>query len=145
VQIKYPMPEQLDEMIETYGKDVIYNHVKSSITVALQSFIRTKLDPERDGGTMPEDQIQAEVDGDGSEERPGWKPGSRQPGKSQAERLKDQISKMDPEARRLLLAQLSGVTGDDTEVAQDDTENGDDAQEQEVVTQQPVRGGARRR
>jgi hypothetical protein len=130
------MGENLDELTKQFGQDIIYNHAKSSIVVALQGFIRTRLDPERDGGPMSQDQIQAEVAGDGTEENAGWRPGMRSPGKSAAERVKEQFGKMDPELRRQLLAELAG-SGAVTDTAEDE-----ETAEEEV--EQPQRAASRR-
>jgi hypothetical protein len=148
VKINYPMPETLAEMVSTFGEGVVYNHVKSSVTVALQSFVRTKLDPDRDGGTMTEEQIQAEITGDGSEENPGWKPGARNPGKTAAEKVKEQFQKMDPDLRRQLLAELAkGGALNAPEVQEDESENQENGEDVEEAVEKPEthQRGSRRR
>lgn len=107
VTVKFRLGETLEELAEQYGTDVIFNHAKSSIVVALQGYMRTKIDPEREGGPMAQDELQADISGNGSEEKPGWRPGIRQPGKSAAEKVKEQFSKMDPDLRKALLAELA--------------------------------------
>lgn len=137
VTINYPMGESLAEIVEQYGEDIIFNHAKSSIVVALQGFMRSRIDPDREGGALSQEALQQEIDGDGTEENPGWKPGTRQPGKSAAEKVREQISKMDPELRKALLAELAGG-GDDV---QDD---GSDAEEEPAPAAQ-ARGSRRAR
>lgn len=147
VSIKFNMPENLQEMVQTFGEDVVYNHVKASVTVALQSFMRSKIDPEREGGAMSVAQLQQEVNGDGTEDNPGWRPGTRQPGKTAAERVKEQLSKMDPELRKQLLAELANganlpSSDDDTETAED---TGETEEEEEPPAPQVQQRGGRRR
>lgn len=144
VTIKYDLPENLEELVETYdgGEDgnpatgVVYNHAKSSIIVALQGKMRTLMDPEREGGPMDAEQVQAEIDGDGTEEHPAWRPGIRQPTKSATEKVREQLAKMDPELRKQILAELAGGGG---------SEDDEDAEEAEEKEEKPTprRGGRR--
>lgn len=152
VSVNFQMPENLAEMSTTFGEDVVYNHVKSSITVALQSFMRSKIDPAREGGPMSKADLQAEISGDGTEDAPGWKPGTRNPGKSAADKVKEQFGKMSPEDRAALLASLqAGDLDTDAEVDEtDEAVEGEDQTEQVEEVQKPVQQpvtqrGARRR
>lgn len=141
ITIKFNLGETLAELVEQYTENVIYQHARSSIVVALQGYMRSKIDPERDGGPMTQEELQSDISGDGSEDKPGWRPGIRQPGKSAAERVKEQFSKMDPELRRALLAELAGGG-----VAQEeDTSGGEEQQAETVQTEQHQGRGHRRR
>jgi len=147
--IKFALGETVNELVEQYGADVIYNHAKSSIIVALQGYMRTKMDPEREEGPMNQEALQADISGDGTEENPGWKPGVRSPGKTAAEKVREQFSKMDPEMRKLLLAELAkGASGPVTPEESED-ENGDGVEEAEEEPAPPPppaqQRGARRR
>jgi hypothetical protein len=103
-QVTKELGENLDELVGQYGHDVIYAHAKSSIVVAAQGKIRTLIDPEREGGALEGQALQEEMD--------KWTPGIRKPGKSAAEKVKEQFGKMDPELRRQLLAELAGDGGE---------------------------------
>lgn len=113
--VKFNLGETLQELVEQYDtgeggdkeRGIIFNHARSSIIVALQSKMRSCMDPEREGGPLTGEALQAEID--------KWRPGMRTPGKSIPEKVKEQLSKMDPELRRQLIASLKAEAGEGEE------------------------------
>jgi hypothetical protein len=117
VTIKCNFAENLDELVDQFtvegeegsGEKLVYAHSRASMIVALQGKMRNLMDPEREGGPMTAAQIQAElVNPDGSLK---WRPGTRAPGKTAAEKIAELTAKMDPETRKKLLAQLAEEAG----------------------------------
>ncbi len=78
-----------------FTEKVVVAHAKSSITVALQSFLR---------GLIKAGKTTAEINKAVSE----WKPGMRTPGKSKLEKAEDLLGTMSPEDRKALLKKLQG-------------------------------------
>ena len=91
-------PETLDEMIEAYGEEVVFGQAKANIVVGLQGNIRSRVSSEKDPKTGKALQ----------ESFADWKPGTRQPGVAKIEKMKDRISKMSPDEKAALLAELQG-------------------------------------
>lgn len=99
IDVEYDFGNNLDELVQKFGPDIVFNHAKGSLVVSLQGWLRGKLDDEK---AKPADIRTAAAN---------WKPGTRKQGKSQAEKLKDQLSKMTPEDRAALLKELRASTG----------------------------------
>lgn len=102
VTVKYDFGETIDDAVEKFGEKVVLAHVHSSFTIALQGFIRGKMKKQIDEG-KPVDvkALQADVD--------KWKPGMKVPGKSKAEKIKDDYNKMSAEERAALLRELQAA------------------------------------
>lgn len=137
-KIELNLGESIAELVTQYGEEIVYNHAKASITVAAQSKMRNLMDPERDGGPLSGAALQAEME--------KWKPGIRKPGKPVHEKVKDMWTKMDPELRRKLLAELQGGgDGPDTEEEVEEELEQEEAQEEEEQQNQRASAGNRRR
>lgn len=95
VVVEYPVPENLDGLRKSYGDDVTYAAAKGAIVISLQAFVRRHIDK----GTAPA-AIQTEVT--------KWKPDVRSVVKQSAfEKVSSNISKLTPEERKKLLAELT--------------------------------------
>ncbi len=89
----YDMPDDVAGMIEKFGEEVVFSHVKRSMVIALQSFMRSKLD-----AGAPAEDIQAAVT--------EWKPGTKRAAKSPIERAREEIAKMSPADRAALAKEM---------------------------------------
>lgn len=92
VTVDVDFGDNLAAMVSKFGQDVVFNHARGSITVALQGWIRSQLDAEP---PKTADQIIAAAK--------DWKPGQRKQGKSPQEKAKEQLAKLSPEQRAALL------------------------------------------
>lgn len=90
VEVDYDFGEDLDQLVNKFGADVVFSHARRSFVVTLQSFIRTQMDRGKS-----ETEIQEAVN--------EWRPGQRKQGKSPQEKVQDMLAKMDPSARAALL------------------------------------------
>jgi hypothetical protein len=94
VTVNYDLPNDLPGLIKKFGEEVVKAHAKGSIVVALQGFMRLK---------MQKGEKAAEVQKSVNE----WKPNTRTPGKSALEKTRDMLGKLDPELRKQLLAEAA--------------------------------------
>ena len=94
-KVSYPLLDatSLKDLSTNFTAEVIIAHAKSSITVALQGFIR---------GLLKLDKSHNEIQKLASE----WRPGMRTPGKSRAEKADVIIGKMTDEEKKDLLKKL---------------------------------------
>jgi hypothetical protein len=90
---KYDMPDTVQGMVEKFGEDVCFSHIKRSLVIAIQAYMR----PMIDAGKSAED-IQAAV--------ADWKPGVKKAAKSPLERAREELSKMSPADRAALAKEL---------------------------------------
>ena len=88
--------KNVKELVTAFGEDVVTAHCKSSITVALQSMIRTMIKGEKSA----EDIEKAVAE---------WKPGLKTPGKSKVEKAQDLLSGLTEEDRKALLKSLQNA------------------------------------
>ena len=91
---KYDFGDNVAAAVEKFGEEVVFANFRSSCVVALQGYIRGLIKQNKTA-----EEIQAEVR--------KWKPGVRTPGKSAAEKAKEQLMKMDPAQRAALLAEIA--------------------------------------
>lgn len=98
VAIEYPMPESVNEAIEMWGDDVCFQHLTASVRIALQSFMRSQMGPDKEGNVLSDAEIQKKA--------LAWKPGLRPQGKTRLERSKDLFAGMTPEERKAALKEL---------------------------------------
>ena len=96
-KVDYPLLDANDtaSLIKNFGEEVVVAHTKSSITVALQSFVR---------GLIKGNKSKKEI----AEAVAKWKPGVRTPGKSKMEKVTDMVGSMSAEERADLLKKLQG-------------------------------------
>lgn len=93
IAVDFDFGKDLDEMTEKFGENIVYNHAKGSLTVALQGFMRGQIDQEK-----TEKEVAAAVK--------IWKPGVRRQGKSPIDKMRDQLGKMSAEERAALLKEM---------------------------------------
>ncbi len=96
-EVDYPLLDvsTTSELNKNFTEKIIVAHAKSSITVALQSFLR---------GLIKAKKTPAEVTKAVSE----WKPGMRTPGKSKLEKAEELLGGMSADERKALLRKLQG-------------------------------------
>ncbi|HEB13386.1 MAG TPA: hypothetical protein ENI13_00215 [candidate division CPR3 bacterium] len=94
-EVEYPLLDATttSELTSNFTEKIVVAHAKSSITVALQSFLR---------GLIKAKKTPAEIVAAVKE----WKPGMRTPGKSKLEKAEDLLGTMTPEERKALLKKL---------------------------------------
>lgn len=107
VSVKYSMPESLEACVTAWGEDVVYSHVRRSIIIALQAYVRLQIKGEN---PKTEQEIQDMVD--------VWKPGQRKVGKPAADKVHDLLAKLSPADRSALLMQYKPRTGERKEAAE---------------------------
>ena len=97
LEVEYPLldAETTSQLNANFTEKIIVAHAKSSITVALQGFLR---------GLIKQKKTPAEVKKAVTE----WKPGMRTPGKSKLEKAEDLVGKMSADERKALLKRLQG-------------------------------------
>lgn len=95
VTVEYAFPETLAEAGDMYGEEIALAHMTGSVRVALQGFVRSRME----AGDSPQE-IQEKVN--------TWQPSQRTQGKSQEEKAREFLSKLDPETRAALLADFKG-------------------------------------
>ena len=101
VEVEYNFGEGGDVagIVALFGEDIVKAHVVSSFTVAAQGFVRARMKAYADKNEA----IDAKAIQKALSE---WKPGLRVPGKSKAEKIKDEFGKMSAEERAELLKAL---------------------------------------
>lgn len=85
--------ENLHELAEQFGEEVVYSHAKRSVIIALQTTMRAAIEA---GETQ--EQLQARVD--------EWKPGLKKPAKSPLDKVRDEIARMSPEDKKRIMKEL---------------------------------------
>ncbi len=97
VEVDYPLldAETTSPLNANFTEKVVVAHAKSSITVALQSFLRGLI---KAGKNAKEAQAATNE----------WKPGMRTPGKSKLEKAEDYLGKLSEDERKALLKKLQG-------------------------------------
>ena len=94
-EVEYPLLDATttSELNSNFTEKIVVAHAKSSMVVALQSFLR---------GLIKAKKTPAEIKKAVDE----WKPGMRTPGKSRLEKAEDLLGTMTPEERKALLKTL---------------------------------------
>jgi hypothetical protein len=94
VKVQYAIPDNLEGMRKAFGDDVTFAAAKGAVVISLQAFMRRHIDK----GSTPA-VIQQEV--------AKWKPDVRSVVKQSAfEKVSSNITKLTPEERKRLLAEL---------------------------------------
>ena len=94
----YNFGDNLDESVKLFGKESVHNGFAAQSTIALQSYMRSHMNPENEGGATLGDKLQKVVD--------GWKPGAKAPGISKQEKAKRSLESLSPEDRAAILAEF---------------------------------------
>lgn len=95
VSYEYPMPENLDDLSEAFGEEVVYNNATANMVVGLQSFIRGLHNAE-------EPKSAEEI----AEAVANWKPGTRKPAMSKVEKATELFASLTDEEKAAALASL---------------------------------------
>lgn len=94
VTVNYDWGSTLKDAVAKFKEDVVFANFKAAGTVALQGYMRS---------LIKQDKKPAEIQNLVNE----WTPGVRAPGKSPAEKAKEQLAKLSPEQRKAILAELA--------------------------------------
>ena len=99
ITIPYNFGANLEEAIELFGEDVVFQKYRQSAIVDLQAAIRRHLQPGEDGKVKSDDEIINAL----SE----WKPGlTTRTRKSAKDKAMEALTKMSAEERQALMAEL---------------------------------------
>lgn len=98
VEVDYDFGDDLKTLVANFGEEIVFQHARGSLVVALQGWLRSLLDREKSPA-----EIQKEVK--------NWKPGQRRQGKTQKEKALDMLSKLSPEDRAALVKQMKAASG----------------------------------
>lgn len=90
VEVRFDFGDNLQDAVAKFGDEIAWNHLRGSMRVALQGYIRSQMDQ----GKTPAE-IQTLVD--------SWKPGQRRTSVPKAEKLRKQLDQLSPEERAELL------------------------------------------
>jgi hypothetical protein len=93
--VNYDLPDSVEGLVEKFGSENVFEFAKSAIVIALQALARRHIE-------KSDEEIQALVD--------AYDPNTRAAPVKQSpeERAKSAISKLTPEQKAALLAQLQG-------------------------------------
>jgi len=116
--------ENLEELVDQFDENIVFQQAKAQIIVGLQGFMRSKATSEKNPITG--DALQTEVE--------KWTPGARAPQGNRVEKLRDRLSKLSDEERAVLRAQLLEMSGQAAAVPQpgDGASQGGQAQPQQA-------------
>ena len=94
VTVEVNIPEKLSALVQAYGEEVVTNAARGAIVISLQSYMRRMIDK----GTNAADMQKACA---------AWKPDTRAPAATPFQKVAGSISKLSPEERKALLAELT--------------------------------------
>lgn len=112
--VNYDIPDNIEDAIKRFGEEVVHSRFAASLTIDLQSFVRTQI--QKDGATPAT--IQTAVD--------AWVPGVRKRGKTGEERLREALAAMPAEERLALLAPYLDSKDEGADVSEPTTVGGED-------------------
>jgi hypothetical protein len=92
------MAENLKELAEQFGEDLIYNHARRSIIIAAQGFMRSIMDQGKEKG-----KDDATIANEIVEAVRTWKPSQKKAPKSAQEKARDILGRLSPAERQALL------------------------------------------
>lgn len=92
--VDYDFGDNVQDMIDRFGEEVVFTNAKANMRVSLQGIIRSAMNAE------PPRNPQEEAD--------KWKPGTAAPRKSAVEKAKDLLGGLSEEQRAELLKNLGG-------------------------------------
>jgi hypothetical protein len=100
--VNYEFGNNMAEAVEMFGEDVVFARFRAAATVDLQGVMRRHMQDQKgkDDTVTSVEKTDEEI----TEIVATWKPGLAKPKKSPADKLKDLLANMDPEARAALLA-----------------------------------------
>lgn len=93
--VKMQMAENISELMEQFGADVVFSHAKRSIIIALQTSLRGAIK-----GGKSDEEVQALAN--------DWKPGLKKPAKSPLEKIKEELARLSPEDRKRIASEIRG-------------------------------------
>lgn len=89
----FQIAENLNELSQQFGDEVVFSHAKRSIIIALQTTMRAAIEANKS-----DEELQAIVN--------EWKPGLKKPAKSPLDKVRDEIGRMSPEDKKRILKEL---------------------------------------
>lgn len=91
--VKVDLPDSTQEAITRYGEELVYNRLMASLTIDLQSAMRTQIRKE----DFSVEKLEAHI--------AEWRPKLKARGRSVPEKITDMLAKLSPEEREAVLAQ----------------------------------------
>ena len=92
---EYLFGDSLDQMVNLFGKEIVYNKAKAAMIVDIQGTMRAAIKANKSAKDIADSVAK-------------WKPGVRKPGKSPVAKVQEHFAKLSPEERRNLLRELAG-------------------------------------
>jgi len=105
ITVNFEMAENLAELSDQFGEDIVYSHGRRSIVIALQGFMRSIMDQGKEKG-----EDDATVANRIIEAVQNWKPSQKKAPKSAQEKARDILSRLSPAERQALLKEYRGKT-----------------------------------
>ena len=102
VEVDYDMAENLNELAQQFGEEIIFSHAKRSIVIALQGHMRSMMDKGKEEGKSAADVATAIL-----ESARNWKPSQKKAPRSTQEKARDILSRLSPAERQELLGEYS--------------------------------------
>lgn len=93
VSVNYDIGDNIQELSDQFGEEVVYSRARQSIIIAIQSFLRTQIEAEKTPAEIQEAVAE-------------WKPGVRKPAKTPEDRAREAFAAMSPEQRKAFLSDL---------------------------------------
>lgn len=101
VEVEVEIADDLEELRQQYGDDVVFSHAKRSVIIALQAYMRSLMDQGREKGQDAATTANTIV-----EQVRGWKPSQKKAPKTVQEKARDILSKLSPADRALLIKEF---------------------------------------
>lgn len=112
VEVDFDVAENITELREQFGDEIVFSHAKRSVIIALQGYMRSLMDQGREKGANAADIATSIV-----EAVKGWKPSQKKAPKSTQEKARDILSRLSPVERAALLAEYRKKSKDEHQAA----------------------------
>lgn len=98
VEVEVEMAENLNELVQQFGEEIVFSHARRSVVIALQGYMRSLMDQGREKG-----EDAATIAQNILSQVTNWKPSQKKAPKSQSEKARDILSRLSPAERQALL------------------------------------------
>jgi hypothetical protein len=101
VEVDFDIAENLSELTEQFGDEIVFSHAKRSVIIALQGYMRSLMDQQREKGADAATIAATIVD-----QVRGWKPSQKKAPKTTAEKARDLLTRLSPAERAALVKEF---------------------------------------
>lgn len=112
VEVEVEMAENLEELVNQFGTDIVFSHAKRSVIIALQGYMRSLMDQGREKG-----QDAASIASTIVEQVRTWKPSQKKAPKTTQEKARDILSRLSPAERAALLKEYKSKAKEEPQAA----------------------------